>query len=180
MSVVTSHIRTEKLVMAAMWEPAEIWWPAFLDDWSICDAGAWRWHIILLDKFRRLRDMGHSAIPYLDAESLEFYNSLPEMIEVWCGADRRTVRSFSWTTSKATAEFFAVHRRGQPFDNPVIAHAFIRKADIFAALPDRNESEIILDPRRLRKLTIEDRRSRRQKFADYNREQLFVALGPRN
>jgi hypothetical protein len=148
-------MRTKKLIMAAIWEPAEIWWPAFFNDWTVCDAGSWRWHIILLDKFRRHRDAGQSAIPYLDAESREFCNSLPELIEVWRGADRRTVRNFSWTTDPKVAEFFAVHRRGQPFPNPVIGHAFIRKADIFAALQDRNESEIILDPRRLRKLTIE-------------------------
>ena len=48
-----------------------------------------------------------------------------------------------------------MHRRGRPFPNPVIAHAFIRKADIFAVSQARNEFEIILDPRRLRKLTIE-------------------------
>jgi hypothetical protein len=36
-------------------------------------------------------------------------------------------------------KFFAVHRRGRWFDNPVIAHAIIRKAYIFAALHNRNE-----------------------------------------
>jgi hypothetical protein len=154
-SLCQSHIRTDKLVEAAYWEPAEIWWPAFLDDWSVCDAGSWRWHICLLDKFRRLRDSGQHAIPYLPAHDREFYDGLPELMEVWRGADRRTIRNFSWTTDPKVAEFFAVHRRGQPFPNPVIGHAFIRKADVFAAIAGRNEKEIILDPRRLHKLTIE-------------------------
>ena len=155
-SYCSSHVRTDKLVMAAILEPAEIWWPAFLDDWAACDAGSWRWKNILLDKFRGLRDEGQSAIPYLNAEDREFYDSLPELVEVWRGADRRTLRNFSWTTDPAVAEFFAVHRRGWPFPNPVIGHAFIRKADIFAVLNVHGESEILLDPRRLRKLTIED------------------------
>lgn len=155
-SLCSSHVRADRLIMAAIFEPAEIWWPAFLENWVSCDAGSWRWHIILLDKFRRLRDAGQYATDYLDADDREFYDSLPELIEVWRGADRRTLRNFSWTTDPATAEFFAVHRRGHPFPNPVIGHAFIRKADIFTAINGRGEKEIILDPRRLRKLTIED------------------------
>ena len=152
----SSHIRTDNLVYSAIHEPAEIWWPAFLSEWTSCDAGAWKWSTVLLDKFRRLRDARQSAIPYLDPKDKEFYDSLPDLIEVWRGADRRTARCFSWTTDKATAEFFAVHRRGAPFDNPVIAQALIRKADIFVAINGRSENEIILDPRRLRRLAIED------------------------
>lgn len=149
-----SHVRTDKLIEAAYWEPAEIWWPAFLDYWPMCDAGSWRWHIWLLGKFRGLRDSSQQAIPYLPADDRKFYDSLPELIEVWRGADRRTIRNFSWTTDPKMAEFFAAHRRGAPFPNPVIGHAFIRKADVFAAIAG-NEKEIILDPRRLRKLTID-------------------------
>jgi hypothetical protein len=158
-SLCSSHVRADKLVMAALWEPAEIWWPAFFGDWTACDAGSWRWKNILLDKFRSLRDAGQSAIPYLNADDREFYDSLPELIEVWRGADRRTLRNFPWTTDPAVAEFFAVHRRGWPFPNPVIGRAFIKKSDVFAAIngkDGRGEQEIILDPRRLRKLTIED------------------------
>jgi predicted DNA-binding transcriptional regulator AlpA len=53
------------------------------------------------------------------------------------------------------AEFFAIHRRGASFPDPVIAHAFIPKAHVFYADNGRNEAEVVLDPRRLRKLTIE-------------------------
>jgi len=150
-SACSSHIRTDKLIEAAWYEPPEIWWPEFFDAWSMCDAGAWTWRSWLLFKFRT----SQPAIPYLDDEDREFYDSLPELIEVWRGADRRTVRNFSWTTDKTTAEFFAVHRRGRAFRDPVIAHAFIRKADVFAAIGGQGEREIILEPRRLRKLTIE-------------------------
>ena len=146
----SSHIRTDKLIEAAWREPPEIWWPAFFDAWSVCDAGAWAWRSWFLHKFRT-----QPAIAYLDDEDREFYDNLPELIEVWRGADRRTVRNFSWTTDKKTAELFAVHRRGRAFTDPVIAHAFIRKADVFAAIGGRGEREIILEPRRLRKLTIE-------------------------
>jgi hypothetical protein len=111
---------------------------------------------------RRWRDTGKPATQFLDPadelqkKDLDFYSGLPNLVEVWRGADRRTLRCFSWTTNPAVAEFFAVHRRGHKFTNPVIGHAMIRKADIFLAYQDRGECEIILDPRRLRKLEIED------------------------
>jgi hypothetical protein len=38
----------------------------------------------------------------------------------------------------------------------VIAQALIPKAAIFAVFTERNESELVLDPRRLRRLSISD------------------------
>lgn len=44
--------------------------------------------------------------------------------------------------------------RGGAFPDPVIAHAFIPKEHIFWA-DEGGEQEIVLDPKRLRKLTVE-------------------------
>ena len=114
---------------------------------------------------RHARDAGRWQVPphprpspaleYMPPEIRTAYDALPDLIEVWRGTDRKRVRNFSWTTKPEKAEFFAVHRRGMPFPNPVIAHAFIPKEHVFYADNGRNEAEVVLDPRRLRKLTIE-------------------------
>jgi hypothetical protein len=114
----SSHIRTDMLMETTMVAPAEIFWPAFIEQWASCDAGSWRWSTILLRQFRRFRDTGKPATQFLDPadelqkKDLDFYSGLPNLVEVWRGADRRTLRCFSWTTNPAVAEFFAVHRRG--------------------------------------------------------------------
>ena len=117
---------------------------------SDCD-NSWGYSRIVLGM---MRDCG-PALEYMPPEIRAAYDALPYLIEVGRGTDRKRVRNFSWTTKPEKAEFFAVHRRGMPFPNPVIAHAFVPKAHVFYADNGRNEAEVVLDPRRLRKLTIE-------------------------
>jgi hypothetical protein len=152
-SYCNSHERTERLIEAAFAEPPEVWWPAFLDTWPMCDAGSREWKLFLLHKFRTCRDVGKHAFDFMPDDEREFYNSLPDLIEVWRGADMSTVRNFSWTLDPVKAEFFAVQRRGPRFPDPVIGHAFIKKSDVLVTIAGRGEKEIILDPRRLRKFT---------------------------
>jgi hypothetical protein len=150
-SYCSSESRADTLIPGLSGEPPEIFWPAFSNNWPKCDlAGHWNYRVL------ELLRKNAPAMPYLDEEQSEALSDLPEVIEVWRGADRTTVRHFSWTTKQKTAEFFAVYRRGAPFPNPVIAHAFIPKAHVFYFESARNEAEVLLDPRRLRKLTVED------------------------
>ena len=158
-----SHERADVMMQALGWNfspvalrwgwswqlPAEIFWPVFMDTWPVCDA-AEAWNGIILTEMRKHQP----ATEYMTAEIREATDALPDLIEVWRGADRSTVRRFSWTTDPVKAEYFAVHRRGVPFPDPVIAHAFIPKAHVFYADNGRSEAEVLLDPRRLRKLTV--------------------------
>jgi hypothetical protein len=66
-----------------------------------------------------------------------------------CGASR--VRSLSWTTEKSTAEEFARGHRLILVIRPVLAEAFIAKEAIFAVFAE--EYEVLLNPRRLRRLS---------------------------
>jgi hypothetical protein len=153
-SLCDSHQRAEVMMQAILGEPAEIFWPVFLSTWSACDM-SWRWSAVILGTMRYHRDAGNSAEKYIhdDLDGGDFYEDLPDLIEVWRGTDRPRVRSIAWTTDRKIAEQFATGMRRGAFDNPVIAHAFIRKTDIFFAT--ESEAEVVLDPRRLRKLTIE-------------------------
>jgi len=153
-SLCNSEERAEIMMLAIMGEPSEIFWPVFLIDWPACDR-SWKWSWVILNLMRGHRDNGNPAIPYMESDDRDYYDDLPELVEVWRGTDRKRVRNISWTTDRKVAEKFATGMRGGAFPDPVIAHAFIPKQWVFYASNDRSEEEVVLDPRRLRKLTIE-------------------------
>jgi hypothetical protein len=156
-SLCNSEERAEIMFFAIVGEPAEIFWPTFLIDWPSCDR-SWQWSRHILALLRVHRDAGNPATEFIEAEAPDggiFHEDLPDLIEVWRGTDRTRVRNMSWTTDRKVAETFATGMRGGAFPDPVVAHAFIPKQWVFYASNDRSEAEVVLDPRRLRKLTIE-------------------------
>lgn len=153
----SSDQRADTLIPSIASEPPEVFWPAFVRNWPMCDLAA-PWNDRVLELMRK----NAPALPYLDEVQNEEYTNLPPGFEVWRGADRSTVRHFSWTTDPKKAEFFAVHRRGAAFPDPVVAHAFISKAHVFYFEIARGEFEVLLDPRRLRKLTVESIRQNKK------------------
>jgi hypothetical protein len=122
---------------------------AFLDSGNMCDA-PWLARFKIADLLRRacsqvvLRDL-------LDPDARRFYDALPQLVPVWRGCEQWRQRGLSWTTDRTVAEGFA---KGKRHINkaPTLVHAEIPKQHIFAVFVCRNESEIVLDPRRLRKL----------------------------
>jgi hypothetical protein len=146
--------RLPLLLRLVTFRPARLFWPVFLDHWSVCDA-TWPWRSDLLIYLRR----HHADEPgpgYLQADDLSLYNSLPDQIEVFRGCSRSRVRGISWTVDRSVAEGFARGHRYIRVPEPVVARAVIPKLTIFAALAERNEGEILLDPRRLRRLSTAD------------------------
>jgi hypothetical protein len=147
-----SHERAELMMEAIMFEPSEIFWRVIIDNWSACDAS---YHVagVLL---RLMRIHGrHDRRKWMNAKQREIYDALPDLVEVWRGTDRSRVRSIAWSTSRKVAAGFATGMRGGAFPDPVIAHAFIPKEHIFWA-DEGGEQEIVLDPKRLRKLTVDN------------------------
>jgi hypothetical protein len=119
----------------------EQFWRIFLAIWPMCDA-AYDWNHLLAELFEM-----HGPCPLGLLPDREFYDSLPKMLTVYRGADRSCVEEgISWTADRRVAEGFA---RGHRFifnPDPVVATATIRKSEIFAAINDRNESEILCLP----------------------------------
>jgi len=97
---------------------------------------------------------GKDRRKWMSPEQRKIYDALPDLVKVCRGTARSRVRSIAWSTRREAAEGFATGMRGGPFADPVIAQAFIPKEAIFWA-GDGSEAEIVLDPRRLRKLTVE-------------------------
>jgi hypothetical protein len=72
---------------------------------------------------------------------------------VYRGCERGRERGLHWTTDRAVAEKFAGGRRCiNP--HPTLVQALIPKRHILAVFVNREENEIVVDPRRLRKLLI--------------------------
>jgi hypothetical protein len=62
------------------------------------------------------------------------------------------VPGLSWTLNKDKALFFA--RRFKP-PQPILATALLRKRDVLAYLPDRDEEEIVCLPTAVRDVRLE-------------------------
>jgi hypothetical protein len=146
----SSYERTAALVlvMARAPTPAESL-RTFLDFGDLCDAPWWN-RSYLADELRQACAQVDLA-DFLGPAERRFFDSLPSVVTVWRGCEQGRERGLSWTTDRATAEGFA---RGKRYinKNPTLVRAEIPKRHIFAVFVGRNESEIVVDPRRLRKL----------------------------
>jgi hypothetical protein len=85
--------------------------------------------------------------------------AMPDELKIWrgCGNDAGE-RGISWTTEKKKAEFFANYacgsRRafltGAAGTRPTVVSAVCSKEDVLAYFTERDESEILVDPSKLR------------------------------
>jgi hypothetical protein len=139
-----SFERSLPLWEATLGEPADVFWPVFLENWSTSE-GLWPLRQTILSTLRE-RAAQLSPIGFMEPSDRAFYDSLPDPVIVFRGCGRRRVRSLPWTTDREIAEFFARGSRFGPQRDPVIARAEIAKADLFFVSVDRKESEVILDP----------------------------------
>lgn len=82
--------------------------------------------------------------------------AMPKAIKIWRGCGHGSAaRGMSWTTDTERAEFFADYscsgRRyfltGQTGTTPTVVEATCRKADVLAFIGERQESEIVVDPK---------------------------------
>lgn len=69
---------------------------------------------------------------------------------VYRGCSRERVRGLSWTLDEKVAQSFARGHRGIPVPDPVVVCGEIGRKHVFGVFNDRDESEIVLDPNRVR------------------------------
>jgi hypothetical protein len=146
-----SYERTEALVHVMLRAPTPTDAIAVFLDWgNMCDA-PWPWRSQIADILRQ----SCAEISLADAlapDARGFYDSLPDLISVYRGCERCRERGLHWTTDKAVAEQFAKGRRCVNKE-PTLAQAQIPKRHVFAVFVDRQEHEIVLDPRHLKRLS---------------------------
>jgi hypothetical protein len=147
-----SYSRTEAMVhvmLSARREAADQI-KVFLEWGNMCDA-PWPCRSMIADILRRACSK-ISLAEVLSPEERGFFDPLPDLVSVFRGCEQGRERGLHWTTSRAIAEKFA---RGQRCINPrpTLVTAQIPKRHILAVFANRNEAEIVLDPRRLRRLS---------------------------
>jgi hypothetical protein len=124
----------------------------FLNMGNACDA-PWVWRGLLGGMLRECRVKVDLA-ELLRAEERSWWATLPPLIEVYRGCEKGRVRGLHWTTDRTVAEGFA-HGKRCYNRHPTLVRAVIPKPHVFALFLDRQEHEIVLDPRRLRQLRAE-------------------------
>ena len=130
----------------------DVFWPVFLETWSACDA-TWDWRGPLLTLLRAARKK-RPAIHYMSGDSIELFDGLPDPTPIYRGCSASRVRGISWTIERSIALRFKRGHRFITVPTPVLAEAVVRKDAIFCTIADREESEVLIDPRRLRRLTV--------------------------
>ena len=78
---------------------------------------------------------------------------LPDEIEIYRGVTEKNkdnILAMSWTMKQETAEWFANRFKGKG----KVYRAKIRKEDILAVFLGRNESEVIVDPKNLKEISL--------------------------
>lgn len=155
LAIYDSQNRAAPLLSALERQPINVFWPILMANWSSCDRMA-------AQKTGLLRIMTEAnkyspSRPYLSEKAREWFDSLPDPITVYRGCSKWAVRGLSWTTDKEIAEGFSRGHRYIMTLFPVLAQAKIPKSAVFFAAAG-GESEIVLNPRRLRSLQVSKRR----------------------
>jgi hypothetical protein len=122
----------------------------FLEWGNVCDA-PWGNRTHIADCLRR--EFNHVALAdFLEAPARVFCDGLPALIPLWRGCERGRERGLHWTTDRLVAEGFATGKRCVN-KCPTLVSAIIPKQRVFGVFVDRDENEVVVDPRRLQELS---------------------------
>jgi hypothetical protein len=114
--------------------PHEVFWHTFKQVFQVCDD---TWHarndLLRLLRRRRRRPPVKLTFP----------------LTIYRGGDATRLMGISWTTDFEIAKGFARGHRGIRNNKPAVAEASALRSDVFCENDDRNEREIIIDPRRI-------------------------------
>jgi hypothetical protein len=121
----------------------------FLAWWNMCDA-PWPYRSYIADELRwALSEV--RLVDLLPDEERVWFEFLPPLIPIYRGCQQGRERGLSWTTEIEIAKGFAQGKRCTN-SKPTLVNAVIPKPYVFGVFLDRKESEIVIDPRRLRRL----------------------------
>ena len=124
-----------------------IFWPVFLDTWSSCDDTR-REECRLLGYLRRHHKFVHFR-EVLDELAQDFFDKIPDLATIYRGCSRDRKHGLSWTTDAKVAARYARGHRRIPVPDAAVFEAQVRKSSILAVICEREESEILVEPRQL-------------------------------
>ena len=134
-------------------------WTIVNAGWCSCDAVSKSEQSLFLQLLLKVHsDPGNSGfIKYLDEECRNWWiglrSHLPLRIFRGCALNR--IDAMSWTLSRSVAEKFAYGHRNIRPNKPAIAEATVLWKDVFFAINERKEQEVLVDFRSLKIMKIE-------------------------
>lgn len=141
--------RPDFLLRGTLNRPPDEFWPLFHEFWSMCDDT-----LRLGDQFLRLLQRNGNARPFMDEDQIAFFKKLPDVVRVYRGCSRARITAMSWTTDEMVAVSFANGHRSIRVPDAVVASAVVAKELIKTVIVDREENEILLDPRQLNNVEV--------------------------
>lgn len=147
--MLSSDRRLSGLIEALCDAPAAVFWRVLLEEWDVCD----NTHACLPELLMLIRhhiDVGDNPSAHWPAEAHTFLRTLLPVVTVYRGCSRQRVNGISWTLDRSVAETFARGHRGIAVPDPVIVTGTIARDRILAVFTERNEREVLLDPRDLK------------------------------
>ena len=142
----SSEHRLLRVLRLIEFAPSAIFWPALMATWDDCDA-TWKHRKRVLWAMEKARK---PAWAFFSPSQRQFFETLPPLVRVFRGCARLRVRGIAWTVDRAVAEDFARGHRGIRVPEPVVASALIPKEHIFFVTDERQEKEVVLNPRQRR------------------------------
>jgi hypothetical protein len=122
-------------------------------DWANCCDAPWWYRGDFVEMLRdALRQVPLREV--LPLEERAWFDAMGPSIQVFRGCEAGRVRGLSWTTDIQVARGFAAGKRCVNAD-PTIASALIPNEHVLALFLNRQENEVVVDPRRLRQLKVQ-------------------------
>ena len=91
-----------------------------------------------------------NKIYLMDKDSFEQYNKLPEKFSIYRGVgNRRYKNGMSWTLNKDKAIWFSERFK---YDDKHVYYGIVEKQDVLAYTNERNEYEIIVNPKKVKNI----------------------------
>ena len=128
-----------------------VFWPVVCEIWSSSD-NTWD-HQFELSLLMACHARTRRRYVPVEKQPLDGW---PRRVTVWRGCTKERLYGLAWTLDKTVAEGFAHGHRNIRVPNPVLVSAEIPKTAIYFVENDRKESEVVLDPGRLRAVVIHD------------------------
>lgn len=145
-----SHERLGPMLELLQHEPVDVFWTVFLEEWPYCD-NTRDWSRELGDALE-CRSKQKPAYDYMSDQDKAAFDALPVKITVYRGCSQYGMLGESWTLDRDIALKFTRGHRGIRTEDPYLYDAEISKNAIYLYCGARNEKEVLVNTRKLKKI----------------------------
>lgn len=143
MAWANSYDRLPTLLEFAPFCESADWFRALGEAWAVCDnIGIYADDLIEAIRLHNYLE-AYPIKEMMNAEELEAFNKLPEVLTVYRGCYAVNKWGFCWSLERSIAESFPFLNRYRAEGRPLLVKATLRKSQVAALKLDREEAEIV-------------------------------------